>query len=114
MQGKRKNILNEINSEGDSKTQMSDGSSKTSNTRSSKTSNIFQKTNRLPLANEQGKKDEFDEVLEYEQIKHSEQKQQNEKVLFYEICFNMKTKMFPKNHLARYANISLLHQHALK
>ena len=99
----------DINSETDSKTQMSDGSSKTANTKSSKASNIFQKTNTLPLG---PKLDEFDEVLEYEQNKSSANQAQKEKVQFYEICFTMKTKMFPKNHLARYANIASLYQEA--
>lgn len=81
---KKQNIITDINSEVDVRTQMSDGSSKTTNTWSSKASvNIFAgKANILPLAIsvkdgtssrgsiERGRtKDEFDEVLEYQQTK---------------------------------------------
>lgn len=33
---------------------------------------------------------------------------------FYELCFNIKKKMFPDNHLAKYANIPALYDEVIK
>jgi hypothetical protein len=51
---------------------------------------------------------ELEEAINVENSRREKEKKQNQKILFYEMCFNIKTKVFPDKHLAKYANIPAL------